>query len=399
VAGFAQVRPAGVVTTLLGSATVTRAGSAGLPLQFRDNVFIGDRIETGKSSSVRLLVGGSALLLLSERSVVTLGEIPNVGTIELAAGAVALLVARERLKPGDSLEIRTPDAVARTRGGRVVAEVSTEAALAAGAPGGMASRFTVLGGAAEVIPLDTANPGPAALKLDAPQTVVVKKGTPPGQVRTATRENAGLLAASLLTSRHVTLPGVLLAPPADWTLLIDRGSGFDLWFGVTVDGGVAGDKPLDHASLATCDAVARTLAQEGTRVACARLAYLESRRPNRHRDSDNELMAGGPMAGQLAVYEPGAPPGWKLVPGLGNPRTTMWRLDQQRDPKAMSLELAACYEAARQQFERGRPAACVRLPPHRAASDYRDVRGRLMVEGPFAGDFIVHDPAPPPTSP
>jgi hypothetical protein len=63
------------------------------------------------------------------------------------------------------------------------------------------------------------------------------------------------------------------------------------------------------------------------------------------------------------------------------------------------LELAACYDASRQEFERGRPAACVRLPRNGGAGDYRDVRGRLMVEGPFAGDFIVHDPAPPPTSP
>src|SRR4029077_14143312 len=167
---------------------------------------------------------------------------------------------KDRLKPGDSLEIKTPDAVARIRGTTVVAEIVGDSTSTA-------SRFTVMSGTAEVIPVATTAQTPAAITLEARQTVVVRKGTPAGPAETATANNAGPLVASILARSAPPPPRNLPAPPADWSLLIDRGSGFDLWFGVTADGGTAGDRPLDHASLATCDAAARTLAQSGARVA------------------------------------------------------------------------------------------------------------------------------------
>jgi hypothetical protein len=337
------------------------------------------------------------VVTLRERAVISLREAPGVSTLELDAGKLALTVSRERVKPGEVVEIKTPDAIARMRGTIVVAEILTD-------PSGNASRFTVMTGIVEVIPLDSGTAQPAPIGLDPMQTVIIRKGTPPGAVKPVTRANAH----SVMSLFSMVLWGTSSAPaspppppppsPADWTLVIDRGSGFDLWFGVTPDNEGSADKPLDHTSLAKCDAVARTLAQSGARVACARLGYLESRRPNPHRDSDGELMARGPMAGQFAVYESGAASAWKLVPVLGYSLAAIWRLDQQVDPNVTSLELAACYEMVWQQFVRGWLAACVRLP-HSAVSDYHDVRGRLMVEGPFAGDLIVHDPAPPPTSP
>src|SRR5256885_16962525 len=57
---FAQLTKAGVVTTLQGTATVTRASlSQPQPLKFRDDVFVQDRVVTGDESVARILLGRS----------------------------------------------------------------------------------------------------------------------------------------------------------------------------------------------------------------------------------------------------------------------------------------------------------------------------------------------------
>lgn len=53
----------GVVTTLIGGATVTRAAVAQpQALKMRDDVFVQDRISTKERSVVHILMGGTALL-------------------------------------------------------------------------------------------------------------------------------------------------------------------------------------------------------------------------------------------------------------------------------------------------------------------------------------------------
>lgn len=145
----AQTAKVGVVTTLQGSATVAR-GAPGepAPLRFKDDVFQRDRIATGERSLARLLLGGKAVVTVRERSVLSVSEDPGSAAIELpAAGGIAIAVARERMKPGETLQIRTPNAVAGIRGTVVVAEVG-------GQPGGFASAFSVLQGTVEVTALD-----------------------------------------------------------------------------------------------------------------------------------------------------------------------------------------------------------------------------------------------------
>src|SRR3990170_4485822 len=57
----AQPAKAGVVTALLGTATVVRASTKeSLPLKFRDAVFLQDRVTTGDNSVARILLGGQA---------------------------------------------------------------------------------------------------------------------------------------------------------------------------------------------------------------------------------------------------------------------------------------------------------------------------------------------------
>jgi hypothetical protein len=119
----AQVR-AGVVTTLEGHVTVARASlPKPAPLKFKDDIFVLDRIATGKDSVARILLGGRAVVTVREHSTVTITEVPGVATVDVAAGRVAVAVAREKMRAGDLVEVKTPNAVAGIRGTVVVAEV------------------------------------------------------------------------------------------------------------------------------------------------------------------------------------------------------------------------------------------------------------------------------------
>lgn len=115
---------AGVVTTLEGNVTVTRASlPQPAPLKFKDDIFVRDRITTGKDSVARILLGGRAVVTVREHSAVTITESPGVATVDVAAGRAAVAVAREKMRPGDLVQVKTPNAIAGIRGTVVVAEV------------------------------------------------------------------------------------------------------------------------------------------------------------------------------------------------------------------------------------------------------------------------------------
>src|SRR5438105_4806668 len=132
---FAQPTKAGVVTTLEGHVTVTRVALASQPLKFKDDVFVDDKVTTGDQSIARILLGGTAVVTVQERSTLTITEVPGKATIDLQAGKIALAVAKDKMRPGESIEIRAANAVAGIRGTVVVAEVSRAAAQAGGAVG------------------------------------------------------------------------------------------------------------------------------------------------------------------------------------------------------------------------------------------------------------------------
>ncbi len=107
----------GVVTTLDGRATVARpALPSPLSLKFKDDVFGRDRINTQENSLVRVLLGGKAILTVRELSQVTISEEPGRAVVTLPDGKLVLAVAKQRMRPGESIEIRTPNAVASVRG-------------------------------------------------------------------------------------------------------------------------------------------------------------------------------------------------------------------------------------------------------------------------------------------
>src|SRR5437660_374496 len=120
--------PAGVVTTLEGNVTATRATASPQPLRFKDNVFVQDKIATAEQSLARMLLGGKAVVTVRERSVLTITEVPGRSTIDIDSGKFALAVAREKMAPGEEIQIRTPNAVAGVRGTVVVTEVERQGA-------------------------------------------------------------------------------------------------------------------------------------------------------------------------------------------------------------------------------------------------------------------------------
>jgi hypothetical protein len=127
---LAQGSKAGVVTTLQGRATAARVAlPQPVALKFKDDVFLNDRIVTGDRSIARLLLGGKALVTVRERSELTITEIPGRSTIELDSGKIAVAVARDRMQPGETIEVKTPNALAAVRGTVFVAEVTRAASV------------------------------------------------------------------------------------------------------------------------------------------------------------------------------------------------------------------------------------------------------------------------------
>src|SRR5262249_47984958 len=190
---FAQPTKAGVVTTVVGTATVARASlSQPVPLKFKDDVFAQDRVSTGDDSVARILLGGRAIVTVRERSSLTITEVPHVSTIDVGAGRAAIAVAKERMKPGETIEIRTPNAVAGIRGTIVVVEVDQ-------GPAALTTRFTVITGEVLVRQLQGGQPFGGGVTLGTNQQAEFTGHTPP-----ATRSLSSSQARQLSNSFKTT---------------------------------------------------------------------------------------------------------------------------------------------------------------------------------------------------
>jgi hypothetical protein len=191
----AQTSKAGVVTTLQGTATVARAtAQQPAPLKFRDDVFVQDRITTGDESLARILLGGKAVVTVRERSQLTITETATTSTIEITSGKIALSVDKSRVQPGESVQVRTPNAVAAIRGTIIITEVDPPAPGSADA----STRFTLLTGVVDVTRIDPATgnfTGPAVI-MKPMQQLGVRGTAALGMPRAISKSEAGSVASS-----------------------------------------------------------------------------------------------------------------------------------------------------------------------------------------------------------
>src|SRR5256886_4737514 len=157
----------GVATTVVGPVTITHEATSPAPLKFKDDVLLNDRVTTGDKGFARMLLGGKAIVTGRERSVITIIEVPGVSTIDLVSGRISVAVDKSRMRPGEVVEIKTPNAVSGIRGTIVVAEVV-----------GGVSTITVLRGLVDVYRRDpvTGNAVGPATPVSVRESITVKAG-------------------------------------------------------------------------------------------------------------------------------------------------------------------------------------------------------------------------------
>src|SRR5262249_39893676 len=198
----AQATPeVGVVTTLQGQATVARASTTSpLPLKFRDSIFEKDRINTGEKSIVKVLMGGRAIVTVRELSVLTVTEEVGRTVVNLESGKIAVGVAKQRMKPGETFEVHTPNAVAAVRGTVFIVEVTRQGAQAGGGNLAASTHGTTVQCTA---PVGAAAASSALVNVNALQRVGVV-GTNLGALQIVTPQQLSQLVGTFTANRQIS---------------------------------------------------------------------------------------------------------------------------------------------------------------------------------------------------
>jgi len=170
------------------------AATRPVALRMRDEIFVRDRISTEPHSLVRVLLGGKALVTVRELSVLTITEDAGRVTVDLQSGKIGVAVVKSRMRPGEVIEIRSPNATAAVRGTVFVVEVDpAKAEPSTGAPP-TTTRVHLFHGALDVSArLDPAQP---TVRLAELQSVVVS-GNALGAVQKISREQVAALTRDL----------------------------------------------------------------------------------------------------------------------------------------------------------------------------------------------------------
>jgi FecR protein len=195
---FSQ-EPVGVVTALQGTAQLTRpTESTAVTLRFKDGLFIRDVVDTRENSRLRILFGGKSTVTVRELSRLEVREeaLPTGGTLsihELSSGAILVNVARQLLRPGDEVQIRTPNAVAAVRGTSIAAQCARGQPLCS---------FTILSGSAQLSPL-----GQTAYTLTS-NTRLTVTGTPSTGIQVSPVQTITPAQASQTVQQYEVRPAV-----------------------------------------------------------------------------------------------------------------------------------------------------------------------------------------------
>lgn len=218
---YAQQQSAGVVTAVQGQAQLTRS-AAPKPtlLRQKDGVMIRDVIDTREKSMARMLFGGKATVTMKELTRFEVREETLAGgatrsTVELNSGALLLNVARELMKPGDEVIIRTNNAIAAVRGSMIYAETHE--------PG--QSAFAQLSGEAVLNSLPPATSPTNLTRFTAIDIKGQGANSNVGAIRTITEDFAALVLQSFQLPRAVVGEGnrtlVLQNAAADTSAISD----------------------------------------------------------------------------------------------------------------------------------------------------------------------------------
>lgn len=120
----------GVVTALTGRADLTRAQAPrGVALRLRDALFVRDVVDTHEESLAQILLMDKSSVTVRELSRFEIREEGRPDgarrvLIDLAWGKIRVMVARPLMKPGDEVQIRTPNVFAGVRGTDGIFEVT-----------------------------------------------------------------------------------------------------------------------------------------------------------------------------------------------------------------------------------------------------------------------------------
>jgi hypothetical protein len=197
------------VTALRGEATVARVTlTQPLALRTHADVLLHDRITTRERSLVHVLLGNRALLTVRELSVLTITEGAARATVNLQSGKVGLAVARQLMRPGEVMELQTPNVVVGVRGTVLVVEIvpAISGAQPAASPAAITTKVSLLHGSVDVSLRN--DPTAAPVHLNSLEAVEVS-GNTLGTVRSLSPE-AVAAATSGLTANELSRPG----PPA-----------------------------------------------------------------------------------------------------------------------------------------------------------------------------------------
>lgn len=168
-AAAAQTSKAGEVSRVEGTAVVARtAAPQGTPLRAKDDVFLRDLVTTGEQSKAQLLLGGKAIVTMREQSALRITEVPGVATVEITDGLLKLAVNKDKMKAGDRIDVKSPNAITAVRGTTIVVQVLKT-------PAGPTTLLSVLNGFVEITPIDpvTGAPRGAPVRVnDLQQTTV-----------------------------------------------------------------------------------------------------------------------------------------------------------------------------------------------------------------------------------
>ncbi|HEY7517640.1 MAG TPA: FecR domain-containing protein [Methylomirabilota bacterium] len=175
----------GVVTSVVGPVTVTRASLPEAPLKFKDGIFLRDRVTTGDNAMTRILMGGKVVVTARERSTLTITEVPGLSTIDLTSGRIAVAVDKTRMKPSERVDVRTPNAIAGVRGTVLIVETQ-----------GKTSSVTVLTGLVDVVRVDpvTGRPVGRITPVGARQVVTVRNNVLPARAHAITPQRSQQLS-------------------------------------------------------------------------------------------------------------------------------------------------------------------------------------------------------------